>query len=82
MMKLQDFKENTLTDDIAFKYKDEEYFIFLFGTSFSVGKHGVDEEDKKFNKYENTYENREDMFNNWIIEGKPLKDIVSEIELL
>ncbi|KAI3349042.1 hypothetical protein JW813_05090 [Clostridium botulinum] len=79
-MDLDDFKENVLTDDIAFKYKGKEYFIFLFDKSFTVGEYGT-EKDLKFGKYEDIYKNRDDMFNNWKFGSLVLKDIVNCIEI-
>lgn len=80
-MKVENFKENVINDDIAFRYNGKEYFIFLFNIGFTVGAYGSDD-DIEFNKYDDLYKNREDMFNNWNIEGKRLKDIVEDIELL
>lgn len=80
-MKLDDFKENVITDDIAFRYKEKEYFIFLFNKGFTVGTYGSDD-DIGFNNYDDVYKNREDMFSNWMIQGKRLKDIIEDIEVI
>lgn len=80
-MSIDDFKENVITDDVAFKYNDKEYFIFLFGTGFTVGEYGT-YKDIKFDKHKDIYKNREDMFSNWVIGDKPLKDIIPQIEVI
>ena len=80
-MSIDDFKENVITDDVAFKYNNKEYFIFLFGTGFTAGEYGADK-DTKFDKHKDIYKNRDDMLSNWIIEDKLLKDVISDIEVI
>lgn len=75
MSKLELLKEALITNDIIFSYKGVDYVICPWTKdSLSVCTAGCDDNQD--------FAGIEDMFNNWLIEGKPLKDIVDDITLL
>lgn len=74
MVTLEQLKEELVTDDIAFSYKDKNYVICPL-EKFYAGESGNDEDDNSFDTFE-------EMVNSWIIEGKPLRDIIDKIKLL
>ncbi|WP_085829085.1 hypothetical protein [Clostridium massiliodielmoense] len=71
---LKQLKEELITDDIAFLYKDKNYVICPL-EKFYAGEAGNIEDDNSFDTFE-------DMVDNWVIQGKPLKEIISQIKLL
>lgn len=79
-MDIESFKNEALVNDIGFIYLDKEYSIIMDNNSYIA----VDSDDNvtNFNKYNDVYKDLEDLLNNWIIEGKPLKEIVGNIKLL
>lgn len=75
MDKLEQLKEELETNDIAFNYKDRTYVICPWGSEqFSAGPGGSDE------NYD--FDGFDKMATDWLIEGKPLKEIINEITLL
>lgn len=79
-MDLEDFKEYVIINDVSFKYKNKEYFIFLFEKSFTVGEYGSDKHTI-FGESDDLYDNMNDMLNKWMFGQKALKDIVNDIEV-
>lgn len=73
-MDLKQLKSELETDDIVFVYKDKDYVINPLDKLYA-GEAGNNEDDNSFDSFE-------DMADNWIIQGKKLKDIVKDIELL
>lgn len=79
-MDLEDFKDIALVNDLSFMYLGNEFSIIMDNNSYlAVDNNGS---ITKFNKYNNVYDDLDDMLNNWIIEGKKLKDLIEDIELL
>ena len=79
-MKIEDFKEFTLLNDTSFFLSGKEYYVFLLNDGYNVGQY--DNEDSiLFGKYKSNDENFKDMIENWIIEGKSLKELLDRIEL-
>lgn len=74
MVSLKQLHDELITNDISFSYKDKEYVICPLN-KFCVGEAGNDEDNQSFDTFD-------DMISNWIIEGRPLKDIVDQIKLL
>ncbi|MCM8710533.1 hypothetical protein M2651_05770 [Clostridium sp. SYSU_GA19001] len=74
MVTLKQLEEELITNDIAFSYKDKDYVICPLEKIY-VGEAGNVGDNNSFDTFE-------EMANNWIIQGKALKDIISEIELL
>lgn len=79
-MKVEDFKEISITSDVSFNFNGKEYFIFLLNDGYNVGQYD-NNLDLVFGKYKSIDENFSDMFENWIIEGKPIKELLNEIEI-
>lgn len=79
-MDIESFKEEALVNDIGFNYLNKEYSIIMDNNSYIA----IDSENNiiNFNKYNDVYKDLEDLLDNWIIGGKPLKEIVGNIELL
>lgn len=73
-MKLEDLKIELETDDISFSYKDKEYSICPLNKIYA-GECCNDEDNNSFDTFE-------EMVDNWIIDGKTLKDIINDIKLL
>lgn len=78
---IDEFKEIMFINDITFKYNGKSYYIFQGTNSCIVGEDGNDKKEIVFNKYKNVSDNIDDTLNNWIIDEKPLKTIISEIKL-
>lgn len=73
------FIEFAFTNDISFRYNGQEYYIFQGNDSCICGKFG-DEEDMVFDKCPDVIQNINDMLENWEIDGKALKDLISTVE--
>ncbi|UPA31894.1 hypothetical protein L0P85_07065 [Terrisporobacter glycolicus] len=73
-MDLKQLKEDLYTNDVSFQYNDKDYVINPLD-KFYAGEAGNSEDDNEFDTFE-------DMAENWIIEGKKLKDIVKFIKLI
>ena len=73
-MNLKQLKEALYTNDVSFQYKDKDYVINPLD-KFYAGEAGNSKDDNEFDTFE-------DMAENWIIEGKKLKDIVKFIKLI
>ncbi|WP_300347845.1 hypothetical protein [Clostridium sp.] len=74
-MELNDLKYQSETDDIKFNYKNKEYVICLLRGKYYSGEAGNDKDDNSFDSFE-------DMADKWIIQGKSLKDVVKDIEVI
>jgi hypothetical protein len=73
-MTLDKLKSELETDDVSFSYNDKEYSICPLDKLYA-GECLSDKDDSSFDTFE-------DMVENWIIQGKALKDIVADIKLL
>lgn len=78
----EDLREKMVCNDIAFKYREKEYFIFQGNNSCIVGRYDTDDEDMEFNCYDELMQNIDDTLDNWLVEGKPLREIAEEIEFI
>lgn len=79
-MTRKEFVEFALINDIFFSYAGRDYFILQDNNFCICGEYGHDETTIHFNKYQDVYRNIEDMLDNWILNGVPLKDLVEKIE--
>ncbi|MBC8581605.1 hypothetical protein [Zhenhengia yiwuensis] len=75
MITAQQLKEETETNDIVFRYQAKEYVICWFNGIYHCGESGNDDSDVEFKTYE-------EMLEEWKINNKLLKDILSKIELV
>lgn len=75
MTKLEQLREDLETNDIVFDYAGQMYVICPWGSErYTAGPSGsIDDQD--FIGFDN-------LINSWLVEGKPLKDILSDITLL
>lgn len=80
-MTIDQFKENTLTNDLSFFYKNKEYFIFLLNDGYHVGEYHNESNTMVFGKRKDVDKDFNDMIENWIIEGKSLKNIINQIKI-
>ncbi|NEZ46506.1 hypothetical protein FDF74_04655 [Clostridium niameyense] len=80
-MTVNQFKEDTITNDLSFFYRDKEYFIFLLNDGYHVGQYDDESNEKVFGKYKDIDKNFNDMIENWFIEDKLLKNIINEIKI-
>lgn len=78
---VEGFKDIMAINDIAFNYLGKEYYIFQ-GTNCCIVGDYASKESQTFDKYAGFEANLDDTVNHWLIEGKPLKDIINEITLL
>ena len=74
------FIDFALINDISFSYAGREYFILQDNNSCICGEYGHDETTICFGKYQDVYRNIEDMLDNWKVDGRPLRDLIEEIE--
>ena len=68
-MTIQEFRE-TIWNDLEFEYKGRWYYICPFDDKYSCGE--ADKDDKIFYSIE-------DMLEHFIVQEKPLKDILPDI---
>lgn len=80
-MTIDQFKENTITNDLSFFYHDKEYFIFLLNDGYHVGQYNNESNNRVFGKHKDIDKDFNDMIENWIIEDKSLKNIINEIKM-
>lgn len=74
-MDTKKFEEILSYNEPTFGYKGKDYTICSPNGKFYVwAEDSPNDENLEFNDYE-------DLINNWIIQGKPLKSILDEIEL-
>lgn len=76
------FIDFALINDISFSYAEKEYFILQDNNFCICGEYEHDETTVHFDKYQDVYQNIEDMLNNWKINGIPLSNLIKEIEFL
>ena len=74
-MTVDQFKEILLCNEPSFSYNGEEYSI-----CWPDGKYYVTASDDS-NALELSFDNVEDLLDNWSIQGKPLRTIISSIEI-
>lgn len=74
------FIDFALIHDISFSYAGKEYFIFQDNNFCTCGEYGHDESTVHFNKYQDVYQNIEDMLDHWKVGGSLLNDLIGEIE--
>lgn len=75
MDKLAQLKEELITNDVMFTYNDIAYTICPWNKdSVSVCTSGLDDNQD--------FAGIDDLLDNWLIEGKPLKDILNDITLI
>ncbi len=79
---VDEFKDIMAVNDISFIYNGREYYIFQGSNSCIVGEYADDETSLTFNRFTGLNDNLNDTLENWLIEGKALKDIVNDIALL
>lgn len=79
-MSIEDFKDIMTVNDIAFDYQGKEYYIFQGTNCCVVGDYASDE-SQTFDKFEDLDANLDDTLNHWMVEGKPLKEIIKDIVL-
>lgn len=80
---VEGFKDLIFMNDIDFKYLGKTYYIQQGTDSSIVGCY--DDKYKEsliFDKYDDINDNFDDLLNNWHIQGKRLRDIINEIEIL
>lgn len=70
-MNLQQLFEHISVSDLEFTYNDRWYYICPLNNIYSAGE---------ANKDDTEYKTFDDLVNNFIIEGKPLKDILIDID--
>lgn len=70
-MSIEDLSNFLELDDLEFTYNDKWYYICPLNNIYSAGE---------ANKDDTEYKTFDDLINNFIIEGKPLKDIVKDID--
>ena len=73
-MRIEDFKEMLLVNEPSFEYNGYEYTIACPNGFFTVyAEDSPSDEDLEF-------ETVEDLLDNWMVQGRSLKEIVEEIE--
>lgn len=77
-----EFKDIMEVNDIAFIYNDRQYYIFQGSNSCIAGDYADDTTSLTFDRFASLSDNLEDTLENWIVDDKPLKDILSDITLL
>lgn len=70
-MTIDELRKYLELDDIEFSYNGKDYFICPLNNIFSAGE---------ADKTEAEYKTFDDLINNFMIEGKPLKDIITDID--
>lgn len=75
MTKLEQLKEELETNDILFDYAGKMYVICPWGSERYLAGPGGPSDGQEFVGFDN-------LANGWLIEGKPLKDIIDKIILL
>ncbi len=76
------FKDLMFINDIGFKFNGKTYFIFQGKKNSSIAGCYDDDTSITFDTYTNIDDNFDDLLNNWHIQGKRLRDIINEIEIL
>ena len=74
------FIEFALINDISFSYAGREYFILQDNNFCICGEYGHDETTIHFDRFQDVYQNIEDMLDNWKVGGSLLNDLIGEIE--
>ena len=80
-MTIEEFEEITIINDLSFYLNGIEYFIFLLNDGYHVGRYDKEDEYEVFGKGKDYDKDFEDMIGNWIIDGKPLKELIDKIEI-
>lgn len=70
-MSIEDLRSFLELDDLEFIYNDKWYYICPLNNIYSAGEAGKDDIE---------YKTFDDLINNFIIEGKPLKNILIDID--
>lgn len=70
-MDIKQLKEYLDVTDFVFKYHDKLYFICPFSEFYSAGE---------ANKKDTEYKTFDALLNDFMVEGKPLKDVLKDIE--
>lgn len=78
---INEFKALMETNDIAFIYNGHQYYIFQGNNCCIVGDYADDASALTFDRFVSLNDNLEDTLDNWLVEGKPLKDILNDILL-
>ncbi|OEF97045.1 hypothetical protein [Desulfuribacillus alkaliarsenatis] len=71
IMTLEELERYLVIDDFTFSYKGKDYFICPLDGVFSTGE---------FDKEPFDYKTFDDLINDFLLEGKPLKDVIGDIE--
>ncbi len=78
-MKKIEFIELVSFNDVAFKFENQEYYIFQGNNSCICGQYSKGD-STEFNKYDDLLDNIEDMMKHWIFcNGLPLESILDKI---